>query len=225
MFGGQLGSQISFGGGSRLSLAGAYYYFDNIAGERNAFESRLLDFTAPEYLQKGNTLFDIRNDADPNTSLFALASDFELVNGTLIWESGPLFYSQSGRGMGVSLIADYVRNEGWDSELIAERTGSLIEERTEGYQVRLEVGHSQIREFGDWSFATWFRHLERDAVIDAYADSEFHLGGTDTEGWGVDMELGLSDSTSVNLRYTTANEIDGPPLGIDIIQVDLNARF
>jgi hypothetical protein len=29
----------------------------------------------------------------------------------------------------------------------------------------------------------------------------------------------------VTLRWATANQIDGPPLGIDVLQVDLNVRF
>jgi len=29
----------------------------------------------------------------------------------------------------------------------------------------------------------------------------------------------------VTARYLTANEIKGPPLAIDVLQVDINARF
>ena len=57
----------------RIRVAGAYYDFSNISGTRNAFNSNLLDYTAPLFAQKGNTLFDIRNALDPDApNLLAL---------------------------------------------------------------------------------------------------------------------------------------------------------
>ena len=69
LFGGQLGFDWKFAGGSRVRFGVAYYQYENIVGQRNALGSDLLDFTAPQFLQKGNTLFDIRNDVDPSTNL------------------------------------------------------------------------------------------------------------------------------------------------------------
>ena len=82
LYGAQLGGELTFGSASRLRLAAAYYQYDNIVGVRNAFESNVFDFTAPRFVQKGNTLFDIRNDSDPTTQLFALVGDYELANAT-----------------------------------------------------------------------------------------------------------------------------------------------
>jgi hypothetical protein len=62
-------------------------------------------------------------------------------------------------------------------------------------------------------------------VLDAYADSDFHGGGTDAEGWTLGFEYGLTRAASLQFRYMSADEIDGPPLAIDVVQLDLNARF
>ncbi|MFN0040753.1 MAG: putative porin, partial [Burkholderiales bacterium] len=36
---------------------------------------------------------------------------------------------------------------------------------------------------------------------------------------------GLGANAWIRARWLSANEIDGPPLSIDVLQVDLNAKF
>jgi len=226
LYAGQLGFALDFGGGGGLTLASAYYDFENIVGVRNTPESELTDFTAPVFLQKGNTLFDIRNDTDPNTGLFALASEFELFNTTLFLDTGPIFTTGGGKPVHLFLSGDYVRNVGWDEEDILARTGLFaLDERTDGYGVTLGFGSPRINDRGDWYAELLFKHLERDAVLDGITESNFHLGGTDAEGWGLNFLIGLARDTWLELTYLTANEIDGPPLGVGVIQLDLNTRF
>lgn len=215
---GQIGSQLSFGADSSLRFAAGYQKYDNVTGLRNTFNSTLLDYTAPGFLQKGNTLFDIRNDADPSTNLFALAGEYELATASL-WVDlglGPVHVGVGG---------EYVKNIGWDQDDVLTRTGVLIEERTEGYDFGVIVGAPAVRELWDWRAGLSYRYLERDAVLDAFADSDFHLGGTDAKGYQVLFDLGLARGAWVRLRYLSANEIDGPPLGIDVWQLDFNAQF
>jgi Putative porin len=220
----QLGTQLGFGQ-MGVSLGLGYYDFWNVEGERNTFESTLEDGTAPRFVQKGNTLFDIRNDLNPATNLYALASDFNLVNAVVVVDSGPLSFAAFERPLHIRFSGDYVANVGFDQGDIERRTGAVVDERTDGYQLELSVGMPDLQHFGDWQVATYFRHLERDAVLDALTDSDLHLGGTDTEGWGFEMGMGLSHKTSMKFTYLTANEIDGPPLGIDVLFLDLNAKF
>ncbi len=70
-----------------------------------------------------------------------------------------------------------------------------------------------------------YRYLERDAVVDAFTDSDFRLGGTDVKGFTFGAEYALNPRTQMRLRYLSGNEIDGPPLGIDVLQLDLTAQF
>ena len=70
-----------------------------------------------------------------------------------------------------------------------------------------------------------YRYLQRDAVLDAFTDSDFHLGGTDTQGYRITGLYGLTKNLWMRARWMSATEIDGPPLSIDVLQVDLNAKF
>jgi len=54
LYAGQFGLAMDFAGGGGLTLATAYYDFENIVGVRNTPESELTDFTAPVFIQKGN---------------------------------------------------------------------------------------------------------------------------------------------------------------------------
>jgi hypothetical protein len=57
LYGAQAGFNARLGGSSKMVFAVAYYDYRNIEGERNALDSNLLDHTAPQFVQKGNTLF------------------------------------------------------------------------------------------------------------------------------------------------------------------------
>lgn len=218
LFGGQLGAEFTFGRQTRLRFASGYFAYENITGVRNAPQGTLFDFTAPGFLQKGNTVFDIRNDTDSSTELFALAGKYELANASV----------QLDMGFGdthVTIGGEYVKNLGWDSADVLRRTGSLIDERTAGYELAITVGRPSLSALWNWRAFMSYRYVERDAVLDAFTDSDFHLGGSDAKGYQLGLDLGLSRGAWLRLRYLTANEIDGPPLGIDVWQLDLNGSF
>jgi hypothetical protein len=78
---------------------------------------------------------------------------------------------------------------------------------------------------GAWRAFLGYRYLQRDAVIDAFTDSDFRLGGTDVEGFFVGGEFAFSPRVSLLARYLSGDEIDGLPFGVDVWQLDLNTRF
>ncbi len=219
LYAGQLGVVWRFDNELRVSGAVGYYAYDNITGIRNDLDSTLHDYTAPVFLQKGNTLFDIRNDADPSTNLFALAADYQLLN-VVVGLDVPVFDEYQ-----LSMLADYVTNLGYDRDDVFARTGLDIEDRTDGYMVEVGFGHPKIDRRHAWRTSLRYRYLERDAVLDAFTDSDFHLGGTDGEGFVLRGDYGLGRNVFLTFRYLSANEIDGPPLGIDVVQLDLNGQF
>jgi hypothetical protein len=223
LLGTQLGGQFALGGSS-LGVGIAYYNFANVNGTRNSPESTKEDFTAPSFVQKGNTMFDIRNDLRPETGLFALAAQYQLADVSFVFDSGALH--MSGRDdIHVKLTGDFVKNVGYDEGDILRATGQRVPGKTDGYQFELSVGMNDIDRFGKWRVTGEYRHVERDAVLDSFTDSDFHRGGTDAEGWALEAFYGVARNTWMRLRYMTANEIDGPPLGIDIVQLDLNTKF
>lgn len=221
LFGAQTGLEWIFENQSIFKIGLAYYDYWNITGKQNEPFSTLNDFTAPEFVQKGNSVFDIQAN-DPSVNLFALASDYNLVNLTT---SVDLAYFSP---IHLVLTADYVKNIGFDKNDIFRRTGFQVRQRTDGYQLGFVLGWPKIRKYRDWQvFAKW-KYLERDAVLDAFTDSDFHLGGTDTKGWIVGGSYGLNENTWLKVRWLSSDEITGlggEPLGIDTVQLDVNTRF
>lgn len=249
MYGGQLGLSWPWSDHGRAVLAGSYYYYDQITGRQNEPGLTLLNYTAPTYMQKGNTVFDILNDTDATTNLYGLSTHYRLLNATLLVEL-PAFDHL------FSLTADYVRNIGYDkSEVLSHfvptagvpddiTKAMLGDEQTTGYQIELGFGSQVTGKRGSWRGSMAYKYLERDAVLDAFTDSDFHLGGTNAKGYILRGEWWLLDRTWVTLRYFSTDEIkhygttyfdpaiqsyvrptDSPRLGVDTFMFDINAQF
>jgi hypothetical protein len=220
MVGGQLGSVIRFNDTQRLRIAGAYYDYFNVSGRLNpANEPGLYNYTAPQFMRWGNTVFNIANSPTGTTYLFAYASKFRLVdlNGTYTYIVGP--YT-------LEVTADAVRNFGFNEAFVQGNTGYYVAPRTKGYQTQVGFGSPAALSLGAWRGTVGYRYLQRDAVIDAYTDSDFHyFGGTNARGYYVVGDVGVAHNTWVRLRYLSANQIDGPIFDVDTLQIDLNTRF
>jgi len=233
-WGTQVGLELDLTEDLGLMFLGSYYSFVNVVGQRNDFNSTSKDWTAPAFIAKGNTVFDIRNPPpDLDAQLFALASDFELVNAMV-----ELAY-RGFSPVDVVFRLDYVENIGFDAADVQSRVGRPISERNQGWFAELEVGYPEVRGKGDWQLFAGYKSLQRDAVLDSFTDSDFHAGGTDAEGWLLGGSYGIARNLWLRARWLSADEIDGAPegfesngtpvkftpLAIDVLQVDLNARF
>jgi hypothetical protein len=219
LYAGQLGFDWPWQNGGRARIAAAYYYFNNITGIRNSVNNTFFNFTAPPILQKGNTLFNISNNpTDPTVNLFALAADYHEADVTAGVDI-PI------GGHKLSISGDYVNNLGYSQANIFARTGLNVPKRGVGYLGEVAFGSKSTGPAGSWRASLQYRYLQRDAVVDAFDDQDFHLGGTDAKGYVVRGDWWFLNRTSLSLRYFSANEIDGPPLGIDVIFVDVNASF
>lgn len=250
MFGGQLGASMKFDNQSQFKLAASYYNYTNVQSRLsdNTFDARIQEssdfFNAskPAALQKGNTMGVIYNPADAVTGItsdteaaYALASDFDILNLTA--QYGLTMFAPYH----LTLTADYVKNLGYDSSQVEQRVGSDVVKGDEGYHFRVDYGWPRISHFGHWNVFAAYKHIERDAVMDAFVDSDFHLGGTDAKGWELGANLGLAKNTWLSMTYRSTDEIDGPAngndncnddssdincnLSIDILQIDLNTRY
>lgn len=220
LVGAQAGLDFTTPNNSRMKFGVGVYEYKNTHGIPNpTLGSTIYNRTAPAFRQKGNTLFNIDNDGNPATDLFALAAKFRNVNVTAsvdLARFDPIH---------VVLTADYVRNIGFDQAEILSRTGLDIAPRTKGYQLRLDAGMPRIREYGEWQVFAAYKYLERDAVLDGFTDSDFRLGGTDAKGYMIGGAWGIGRNTWLGIRYASANAIDGPPLSVDVLQFDFNVRF
>lgn len=219
----QAGIQWQSSNKSTIKFAAALYDFDNVEGKANPVgDSLKFAGTAPGFRQKGNNTFSI-DQANGNFcgsgGLCGLASQFRELNLT-----GQIDIAKFDP-VHVMLQGDYVRNIGFDKNEVLKRTGNLYEEENEAYQVLLSVGMPIINKRHDWQIFGAYKRIEADAVLDAFNDSNFHLGGTDTKGWTIGANYGLDTNTWLTARWVSSDEISGPPLSIDTLLLDLNAKF
>jgi Putative porin len=220
MLGAQVGTNLRFADGAdHLRFGAAYYDFLKVTGQKNTPDSTLLNYTAPAFVQWGNTMFDISNSTDPTVNLFALAAHFRIVDLSANYEHNFGRYSYA-------LTAEAVRNIGYNlGQIEAESGQTFAESQNHGYVGEVSVGNPIVDRFGLWRVALGYRYAQADAVLDAWTDADFHEGGTNARGYYVWGSFGLAKNTWIRLRYLSANEIIGPQYGLDILQLDVNARF
>jgi hypothetical protein len=192
----------------------------HIIGKRNTLDSTLNNWTAPAFVQKGNTMFDIANSStDPTVNLFALAANYHIVDLIAVsdWRVAPRY------SLGVTLEA--LRNVGFNASQVEQNFGAYVAPRVDGYRADVGFGTATPPNFGSWRATIGYRYLQRDAVLDAFNDEDFHLGGTDAKGYTFVFDFSFNPRVWLRMKYLSANEIDGPPLGIDVYQIDFNAQF
>lgn len=196
----------------------AFYDYVNTRGKANtAAVPDEFDFTAPQFQQKGNTLFDIQPAS--LTPIYALAADYRELDVTAMLDIG--FWHP----VHILLTGDYVTNLGYNRASVERLTGVEVPTQTHGYLAGLTVGYPEILNRWDWRVYGYYKYLEADAVLDAFTDPDFHLGGTNAKGWVMGADLGIGKNLWASLKWATTNEIKGPPFGIDSVFVDLNYRF
>ncbi len=190
---------------TQVKVGAAVYDFTNVEGIAALPGSRgAPTYGATEYPRgtrsKGNILFNIGDPLSTDV-IWGLASKFRPVALT-----GALELANYDP-VRIALTGEYVVNTAFDENDILDRTGFRLAKQNRGYQGRIAVGMPGMREQRDWLLFMAYRKLERDAV--------WQLGGS----YAVDRNVWLG------LRWTSTDEVSGPPLAIDVLQVDLNARF
>ena len=223
MYGAQAGVEWKVPKKASFKLGLAYYDYKNVEGVSNGTSvDGPYDDSVPAFRQKGNNTFNInqQNGLDPK---YALASQFKLINIMSQFD-----YARFDP-IHVTLLADYVKNIGFDQKEILARTGNLYKEENEAYNLRLTVGMPKMEKSHDWQVFGAYKRIEADSVVDGYTDQNFHLGGTDAKGWILGGSYGLDKNAWVTARWFTADEVSGLPdqlpFAVDSFIVDLNAKF
>ncbi len=225
----------------------AYYDFDGIEGKLSspfipltASDAGDTDTTRPSFAQRGNTYMALRN-IDNSTAAndfgnkyqyqyYGLASEFENLVLT-----GRLDYDRFDP-VRLSLVGEVIKNIAFDSSDINAKavnnrgpgSGNKIgafEGGDTAWNLAFTVGKPALEQLWDWQAGVGYRYVESDAVVDAFTDSDFGGGGTNVQGFTLGGNLALSKSVRCGLRWMSSDEIAGPPLSSDILQIDLNAKF
>jgi hypothetical protein len=223
----------------------AYYYFNNIDGKLSSPCTVLTssnpcdtDETRPGFTQQGNSLFalrDLLNTGQTNPTQFqyyGLASKFHELNLTARFDYAAY------EPVHVILDADFVTNLGFDRAVIAAKgpvnnSGPSPDGTHSGpwdggnnaFMGRLTIGYPTLRERWNWNLNVGYKYIESDSVVDAFTDSDFHLGGTNAKGYFFGGGVGIARDVDLSARWYSAREVTGPAYSVDVIQVDLNGRF
>jgi hypothetical protein len=249
MTGAQVGGSWTFNEDTQWKLALAYYRFDHMRGELSSPCSIYLgvtycdtDATRSAFMQKGNSLFLIRDIVpDPNSpSSYAQPQYVGLVYDYHVADANTQL-DMKVADTPLRLEADYIRNmayhrrDAFRSDVGINRlvnnfgAGDFSENTYKsgpvGWMVRATLGDVNPHAAGDWNVALAYKYLQPDATLDGLTDTDFHLGGTNAKGFILGGSYGISPYAWLSARYFNAKEVFGPPLSIDVFQLEMNARF
>jgi len=235
--------------GWALRGAMALYDFDNVAGQLSApcplydgTKQCSTDPSRPAYMQKGNTLFLIRditpNPANPlnyaQPQFAGLSYNYNELDAYAEFET-PLF-----NNIRAMLTLDYVYNLAYDPTRIlsnplltpvtnynvgAAGGNGAYQSGANAYNVRLMFGNLHPTDKGDWNFQVGYKYIQPDAIIDAFDSNDFYMGGTNAKGYYIVGAYYFLKNTWIDGRWFSANEVYGPPLAIDVLQLELQTRF
>ncbi|AXQ30356.1 hypothetical protein D0B54_17495 [Solimonas sp. K1W22B-7] len=247
MWGTQVELRTDFIDKQLLRAGAGFYKFFDVEGELsspcNAVSASVAcdtDDSRPGFMQKGNTVFQIRNTqpinpGDPDFQFFGLATEFTVLALSATWEM-PLDNNvrlavDFDAAKNLALDEDEVRALSPDNNLGPCRPTSPTtvvcpwEGGGDAWQAQLRVGRPVVSMRGDWQLLGGYRRIESDAVLDAFTDSDFHLGGTNAKGYYLGGSWAFSRSAVLGLRYFGANEISSQKLAIDVWQADVTVKF
>lgn len=260
LFAGQVGASWA-SDSVDATLSAAYYHFHAVEGALspscfNTAEFCLTDTRRPGFLQKGNTLFGLRDlvSSDPDNQAapqyFGLASQFRVLAfgasiGVMVDDAVKVTLDgHFTKNLGYDPIASFVRaggsgaandlgqivnnNERCSVPLVGGQCpqGSAIyDSGANAWLARVTVGSPTLRTWGDWQVSGSYRRIAPDALLDAFTDSDFRLGGTNAKGWTLEGSLAVMENTRLGLRWLNGDELSGPPFRVDLLQADLTVGF
>ena len=234
---------------SRLSLklGVAFYDFYGIEGRISApCDTHLkvtcsTDQTRPPFAQKGNTYMALRTPSDaalvaealgpvPRYQYFGLPGPFRELAAT------GAFLVQAFPALAVGLNGEFVWNTAFkpatyetvalNNRASCSTTGcDRFAGGPLGFTGRLTFGSPVQGLQWSWSAGIEYRYLESDAVVDAFTDPDFGLGGTNLQGYIATASLSLIERVTLSLLWSSANSIVGPRFQVDELLVDITARF
>ncbi len=232
LYGGQTGLEWAFDNQDNFKFGAAYYDYQNMKGVTNttgqgncANNSGDVQQSVPQFMQGGNSLIGlcniVSNGVVTGPGLFGLATDYKILDFNVLYDLAlfsPLHVKFSG---------DFAKNIGYDANrtIVLANYGNDYAPKTIAWQFKVDFGWTKLHHFGNWNVFGGYRYVERDAVLDAYTDSDFHNGGTNVKGWLVGGNYALMRNVWLTGRWMAGSIITGPQWNMDVMQMDLNTRF
>jgi hypothetical protein len=250
LFAAQTGASYKFTDDYAAKLAVADYLFTNVAGKLSApcyvytaADTCSTDDDRPSFAQNGNTYMALRDIIQTSlngygtTSQYqyfglasgfdelALTGEFDISNfdPTHIWLNGEFVDNLAFSKTDINNKA--VNNRASAPANAPAGTIEPFDGGNTAYFAYANIGQKILQQRWDWNAMIGYKYIESDAVLDAFNDSDFGLGGTNLKGYILGGNVALSKQVWVRLRYLSADSIAGGPYKSDLFQVDLNAKF
>ncbi len=247
LFAAQIGADFKLAKDLTGKLSAGYYAFDGVAGKLStpytpisASDAGDTDNTRPSFAQKGNTYRQLRQIIPDASNGFGTTNQWQYyglatehrplaVTGKLEWDKF--------EPIRITAFGEYIKNTAFDEDTLNEfgvnnrgaaGTGGApgaYEGSDHAWIAGVKVGQPALDKRGDWQAGFNYRWVGSDAVIDAFADSEFGGGGTNVKGWVLGGQYALSKNAAVGVSWLTSDNIAGPPLKSDYLQFDLKIKF
>src|SRR5262249_8479010 len=155
----------------------------------------------------------------PDPQLFGLAYNYRLFDAKLQWDTKLMDRYK------LRLDGEFVRNLSYDENKAfsapstpvnnfntasSDVTQSDYRNVRNGLMFKLTLGYPELFEKGQWNFSIAYKYLQPDAVLDAFTDSDFHLGGTNAKGYVLGAQYAVARDAWLSARYLSAREVYGP---------------
>ena len=198
------------------------------------------DNTRFPFQQFGNTVYAIRNITNvpgitnpPNPQYYGLASRFAVL------EVHPRIDIASYAPFNVSIDGEFLKNLAYNRAAILDHgppngpigpqnnigSNGHYQGGDTGYVIRATLGQTVIHKRWDWNIGVAYKYIETDATLDSINDADFHLGGTNAQGYILTGSLGVARDTLLSLRWFSSQTISGPKDDNDVLQLDLQSSF
>lgn len=225
----------------------SYYDFNNIEGRLSspfvpltASDAGDTDATRPGFAQRGNTYFPIRNITPTAANNFGTINQFQYYGLATPFRNITLTGQVNYDGWDtyrLTALGEVTKNVAFDrSSLNANAVNNRGPNNPNGnlgsyeggdmaWNLAVMFGRPKLESLGDWLVTAGYRYVESDSIVDGFTDSDFGGGGTNVKGFHIGGAFALSPHVRAGMRWMSSDQIAGPPLKNDTLQIDLNAKF
>lgn len=177
------------------------------------------------------TLQQFNSRAGAANNAAAYVNDYDVLHLTALFETSVI-------GFPLEILGDYVKNTtGVQScannanNTFGRCAGFRVKDQDMGYQVGLRFGRASKAR--TWELAYYYKWLQADAVLSAFADSDFGDGGTNRRGNIVWVGYSFTDFLNFRVKLFNTKPLERTLCGtnnscrdqIDRLQVDMVWAF
>lgn len=254
LYGAQIGADFKPTDNLRFKIGAAYYNFDDVQGKLSepfiplsSSDAGSTDSTRPSFAQSGNTYKALRQIVPDITNNYGTSNQYQYFGLASKFEpfvlSGKVEYS-GWEPAQIQVFGEYIKNTAFNRQEIeyaaVNNRGPLRYDASDpmapaklgvfdgddtAWVIGMKFGQPALAKRGDWMLGASYRWIGSDAVVDGFNDSDFGVGGTNMKGFVLNGAIAISPNASFGVQWLSSDQIAGPPLKSDTLQVDFKLKF